>query len=92
MTDEELVEIREQFLGRGALFASQAAPNAVSKLLDEIDRLKKLLNLEPVEINPNQHCTSDDCPYTQSHTAKWCGRKQTRQCDCHWDYPERGQI
>jgi len=41
MTDEELAEIREQFLGRRALFASQAAPNAVSKLLDEIDRLRE---------------------------------------------------
>lgn len=45
-----------------------------------------------VEINPNQHCTSEECPFTFSHTAQWCGYEQTRQCDCHWDYPERGQL
>lgn len=47
---------------------------------------------EPEEItNPNQHCTSRECPYTMSHTMKWCGYSQPRQCDCHWCYPERGQ-
>jgi len=43
-------------------------------------------------INPNQHCTAEECPFTQSHTAKWCGYTQVRQCDCHWDYPVRGQV
>lgn len=37
--------------------------------------------------NPNQHCTSKKCPYTHSHTASWCGRKQKRRCDCKYDYP-----
>lgn len=43
-------------------------------------------------IKSSQHCTSTECPYDQSHTAQWCGYQQYRQCDCHWDYPERGQI
>ena len=44
------------------------------------------------DIKPTQHCTSEECPYTQSHTAQWCGYEQKRQCNCHWDYPERGQV
>ena len=38
-------------------------------------------------INPNQHCTSKKCPYTFSHTAAYCGRKQKRRCTCRFDYP-----
>lgn len=50
------------------------------------------LTLNDKWINPNQHCTSSTCPLTHSHTARWCGSTQHRQCDCHWDYPERGQL
>ena len=37
-------------------------------------------------IKDSQHCTSRDCPYTQSHTASWCGRTQPRRCSCHYCY------
>lgn len=42
-----------------------------------------------MKINPYQHCTSKKCPYDFSHTAHWCGYKQKRRCECHWDYPQR---
>lgn len=39
--------------------------------------------------NPSQHCTSKKCPYDFSHTAEWCGEKQTRKCGCPFDYPKK---
>lgn len=40
---------------------------------------------------PSQHCTSKKCPITFSHTALWCGYKQTKKCKCPWDYPRKGR-
>lgn len=35
------------------------------------------------KIYKNQHCTSvDDCLYTMSHTANFCGTYQPRRCAC----------
>ncbi len=38
------------------------------------------------KIDPLQHCTSKKCGYTFSHTASWCGVKQTKRCKCPFDY------
>lgn len=40
-----------------------------------------------LSIKADQHCTSDECPYTMPHTAAWCGYVQTRRCDCGFCYP-----
>lgn len=38
--------------------------------------------------NPNQHCTADRCTFRGvSHTAEYCGARQTRRCDCAFCYP-----
>ena len=39
-----------------------------------------------LEIKPTQHCTSEECGYTFSHTAEYCGRPQKRRCGCPWCY------
>jgi hypothetical protein len=41
---------------------------------------------EAPEISESQHCTSEACHFTMSHTAAWCGYPQTRRCECHWCY------
>lgn len=41
-----------------------------------------------LQVDQNQHCTNDDCPYTMSHTGQWCGYEQIRRCPCPFDYPE----
>lgn len=45
-----------------------------------------LAELDAKTIKLGQHCTSDECSMTHSHTAAWCGHKQTRRCDCPWCY------
>lgn len=37
--------------------------------------------------NENQHCQSENCTYTFSHTAQWCGGAQSRFCGCAYCYP-----
>ncbi len=44
---------------------------------------------KPNITNPNQHCTSEDCLYTFSHTAAWCDYPQPRRCKCGWCYPRK---
>ena len=50
--------------------------------------LAKVLAEVQSEIDPGQHCTSDECPHTLSHTAGWCGYPQPRRCQCVFDYPK----
>lgn len=38
--------------------------------------------------NENQHCKSEECSYTLSHTAEWCGTPQERFCECAFCYSE----
>lgn len=47
-----------------------------------------MLGMEENGINPRQHCTSEECPYTLSHTAMWCGYEQPRRCECVFCYVE----
>jgi hypothetical protein len=35
-----------------------------------------------------QHCTSEECPYTQFHAARWCGYEQPRRCGCPYCYED----
>jgi hypothetical protein len=58
---------------------------AASQLLD---KLRGILEAEQAKIDPGQHCTSDECPYTMSHTAGYCGYPQPRRCECAFDYPK----
>lgn len=39
-------------------------------------------------ISSTQHCTSTECPFTLSHTAKWCGYDQPRRCGCPFCYTD----
>jgi hypothetical protein len=41
--------------------------------------------------NQHQHCTSDTCLFTYSHTAAWCGLPQPRRCGCPFCYPKEDQ-
>lgn len=44
------------------------------------------------KIGLHQHCTSKKCPYTMSHTARWCGYEQKRRCGCAFCYPQGGVM
>lgn len=37
--------------------------------------------------NENQHCNGENCSYTFSHTAQWCGSPQSEFCECPYCYP-----
>lgn len=39
-----------------------------------------------------QHCTSDECVYSHSHTAEWCGYEQFRRCGCAYCYPGNPRV
>jgi hypothetical protein len=41
-----------------------------------------------VAIKSTQHCTSEECEYTLSHTASWCRYDQPRRCGCPYCYPK----
>lgn len=43
---------------------------------------------EPDEesIDPHQHCTSEECQITYSHTALHCNFEQPRRCGCAFCY------
>lgn len=54
-----------------------------------VERLTEGFQARQLPIKPTQHCTSEECPYTQSHTASWCYYEQPRRCDCPFCYPSR---
>jgi hypothetical protein len=56
------------------------------RLVGEYDSRHAVFRPEKLEIKPWQHCTSKECTYTLSHTAKWCGYEQPRRCTCAYCY------
>lgn len=46
-----------------------------------------MVKKKPIDLD--QHCTSQECPFTHSHTAGWCGYPQPRRCACAFCYSEK---
>lgn len=44
--------------------------------------------MRTLEIKKGQHCTSEECSFSLSHTAGWCGYEQPRRCSCAFCYPD----
>lgn len=53
-----------------------------------VERLTEEFRAEQLPIKSTQHCTSEECFYTHSHTAGWCHYDQPRRCGCPYCYED----
>jgi len=61
---------------------------ALHNLTRRVMRVLAAAGAELPPIKPSQHCTSQDCELTLSHTAESCGWPQPHRCGCPYCYPE----
>lgn len=90
--DEALRQLVERV--NGFVYAGDrlnAIVDAVKVLRADPELAARVLGTGEQSIKPTQHCTSEECEYTLSHTAQWCRYDQPRRCGCPYCYPKGGK-
>ncbi len=74
----------------GVIGAVYANPDRLAELAVEALAAASALP-DHRSIKPTQHCTSEECEFTLSHTASWCHYDQPHRCGCAYCYPKGGE-